>query len=259
MNNPEESVIHISQDDAKEIEETYNGLLLSLKKTLDTKDAAEIRLTILGKLIKYIIETLSPQTDKPLLLYSSKIFDKHYIYAHSLNTCLLAIKIGMTLGIKGERLEKLGFLCLIHIRKDVGVPDKIVENIEPDEEMDEIIKLVDLYDALTHPPAYRHTVTTYDTLTSIIKSENYNPELIKILFEELSFYPKGTWVQLSTKEIGRVTEINKGQPLRPTVKIFLDWKGKVLKEEKITNLSENNLVFLTRPLSGEEIAKFNIT
>ena len=150
----------------------------------------------------------------------------------------------------------LGFLALTHAREDIGFPEELARGIERDGEIDEIIRLADIYDALTHPPSYRHGMEPKKTLESIINSETaFDRRLVKILLEELSLYPKGAWVQLSTKEIGRVIEVNKGLLLRPMVRIYIDWEGEYVEEKKIIDLSENNLVHVFRPLTAEEVKK----
>jgi len=95
-----------------------------------------------------------------------------------------------------------------------------------------------------------------NTIESIIKSEKaFDRRLVKILLEELSLYPKGAWVQLSTKEIGRVIRVNKGLLLRPAVRVYIDLEGRYIEEEKIIDLSMNNLVHIAGPLADEEVEK----
>jgi hypothetical protein len=93
-----------------------------------------------------------------------------------------------------------------------------------------------------------------ETLESIIGSEKFfDRRLIKILLEEVSLYPLGSWVQLSTKEIGKVIKIAEGQLMRPTVEIHVNWEGRRLKEPKIIDLTQKQLIHVLRPLSEEEI------
>ena len=73
------------------------------------------------------------------------------------------------------------------------------------------------------------------------------------ILKEISFYPRGSWVKLSTEEIGKVIKVNKGQTLQPTVAVFIDSKGYHLKEKKIVDLSQNNFIYIKKPLSEEDI------
>ena len=248
------SKIRLSKIEAAEIEKVYNGLLDVLKELSGFSGIVALRKNI-DIVIDFIIEKLASNGES-LLLYTSKIFDKDYIFAHSLDVCIISLRIGQRQRFPRERLMALGFLALTHAREDIGFPEELIRGVERDEQIDEIIRLADIYDALTHPPAYRHGMEPKKTLESIINNETaFNRRLVKILLEELSLYPKGAWVQLSTKEIGRVIEINKGLLLRPVVRVYFDWEGRYIEEKKIIDLSKNNLNHVSRLLTSEEVKK----
>lgn len=251
MKSEQNPKINISQNEALEIEKVYDDLLGMLKKLSGKTEIKAISQSI-ANVMGFIIERLSE--DAPLLLYISKIFDKDYIYAHSLNVCLLSVKIGLKLRFEKNRLNDLGFLALIHARKDIRLPEELSKKVKHDKELDEIIRLTDVYDALTHPPAYRHTMTPFETLTAVIDTDKFfDRRLIKILLDELSVYPKGSWVELSSKEIGKVVKVSKEVLLRPTLEIVIDWEGKHLEETRIVDLSQNNLLYILRPVKEEEV------
>jgi len=252
MKDEEGHTLGISESDAAEIEDAYDGLLESLKELAGREDTALVR-QVLYELIDFIMKRLS-LAEESLLLYTSKIFDKDYIFAHSLNVCLIGMRIGMRLNFAKARLTELGFICLIHASKDMGLAQGLDKGIRQDKEMEDIFKLADVYDALTHPPVYRHTLMPDETLKTIVETDKYfDKRIIKILLEELSLYPRGTWVQLSTKEIGRVVKTNKGMLLRPIVKVFVDWKGRSLREAKTVDLSQKSMIYIARPLTEEEV------
>ncbi|MBW1690815.1 MAG: hypothetical protein JRI71_09535 [Deltaproteobacteria bacterium] len=242
----------ISESEAQEIERAYDGLLKRLKGLSGETDT-EVVSEAIGDLIDFIIDRLFSK-GQSLLLYTSKIFVKDYIFAHSLNVCLISIRIGLRLRFAQNRLKNLGVLALTHAQKDMGFPEGPLERMEHDKEMDEIIRLADVYDALTHPPEYRHAVVPRETLESIIDSDKlFDRRLIKILLDELTLYPTGSWVQLSNKQVGKVISVNRGQPLRPTVRVFIDWEGRYLKEKKIIDLSKDSSIHVLRPLTEEEV------
>lgn len=231
-------------DQAKEIEELYNGLLERLKQLSGRSGREAINAGVSG-MVEFIIEKLS-SVGEQLLLYTSKIFDEDYIYAHSLNVCIIAVRIGQKMGLGGKELAGIGFAALVHAGKDIGLPEGLSERAWIGEKEDEMIRLADVYDALTHPPAYRHKITPCETLTSIIDNhEGFDPQIVKTLLQELSLYPKGSWLQLSTNEIGKVIEPNRGNLLRPVVDILSGRK-------RMIDLSKNMLVHIKRPLTEEE-------
>lgn len=252
MNEKKYFKIGIGEQEVPDTERTYNTILENLKELSKQTDIELIREAIY-KLVDRIIEKLSSK-DESLLLCTGRVHEKDYILAHSLDVCLLSIKIGMRIEIKKERLKELGYLALIHARKDIGFPGELSRGVKRDSEMEEIIKLADIYDALTHPPVYRHKMIPKETLESIIGSKNFfDRRFIKILLEEVSLYPVGSWIQLTTKEIGKVIKIAKGHLMRPTVEIHVNWEGMRLKEPKIIDLTQKHLIQVLRPLSEEEI------
>ena len=252
MNEEKYFKIGIGEQEAQDTEGVYNTILENLKELSKQTDTELIREAIYV-LINRIIEKLSSKGES-LLLCTGRVHEKDYIFAHSLDVCLLSIRIGMRNEFNKERLKELGYLALIHARKDIGFPDELSRGVKRDSEMEEIIRLADVYDALTHPPVYRHKMIPKETLESIIGSDKFfDRRLIKILLEEVSLYPLGSWVQLSTKEIGKVIKIAKGQLMRPTVEIHINWEGRRLKEPRIIDLTQKQLIHVLRPLSEEEI------
>lgn len=252
MNEEEHFKMGMSEREAQDTERVYNTILENLKELSKQTDIELIREAIYN-LIDSIIDKLSSKGES-LLLCTGRVHEKDYIFAHSLDVCLLSIRIGMRIEFDKKRLMGLGYLALIHARKDIGFPDELSRGVKRDSEMEEIIRLADVYDALTHPPVYRHKMIPKETLESIIGSDKFfNRRLIKILLEEVSLYPLGSWVQLSTKEIGKVIKIAKGQLMRPTVEIHVNWEGRRLKEPKIIDLTQKQLIHVLRPLSEEEI------
>ena len=248
MNEEKNFKIGIGEREAQDTERVYNTILENLKELSKQTDTELIR-EALYNLIDGIIDKLSSRGGS-LLLCTGRVHEKDYIFAHSLDVCLLSIKIGMRIEFNKERLKELGYFALIHARKDTGFPDELARGVKRDSEMVEIIRLADVYDALTHPPVYRHKMIPKETLESIIGSEKFfDRRFIKILLEEVSLYPLGSWVQLSTKEIGKVIKIAKGQLMRPTVEIHVNWEGRRLRKPKIVDLTQKKLIHVLRPLS----------
>ena len=225
------------------LESIYDGLLVELKKLSDNADVKTVSKAITNPIIK----ELSSQ-DKPILLYVSKNSNRDYTFVHPLNVCLLSIKIGIRLGFSKERLENLGFMALNHDRED----------IKYDEELNSIVKLADIYDGLSHSPAYRHSTMPFETLKSIVNAGSFDRELVKILLEELSVYPEGSWVQLSTKEIGKVIKVYRESIFSPVVEIFIDSKNRHLEKKKIVDVSKDSSISVLKPLNEEEIKDLNL-
>ena len=72
--------------------------------------------------------------------------------------------------------------------------------------------------------------------------------MVKMLLEELTLYPEGSWVELNSREIGKVVKLNADMPLRPVLEI-------VTGTRKIMDLSKNMLIYVVKSLTGEEVKK----
>jgi hypothetical protein len=88
-------------------------------------------------------------------------------------------------------------------------------------EFAQIIGVADVFDALVSPRPYRRRFRPHEAVREIVAVERaaFPRETIKALVEQLSAYPIGTSVRLSTGELGTVVRVNTHFPLRPVVLI----------------------------------------
>ena len=86
-------------------------------------------------------------------------------------------------------------------------------------EFAQIIGAVDVFDALVSPRSYRRRFFPHEAVRELMVVERmaFPREVIKALVEQLSAYPIGTSVRLSTGEVGTVIRVNTRFPLRPVV------------------------------------------
>ena len=85
----------------------------------------------------------------------------------------------------------------------------------------QIIGVVDVFDALVSPRPYRRRFLPHEAVRELVVVERtaFPRQVIKALVEQLSAYPIGTSVRLSTGELGTVIRVNTRFPLRPVVLI----------------------------------------
>lgn len=88
-------------------------------------------------------------------------------------------------------------------------------------EIAQIIGVVDVFDALVGPRPYRRRLLPHEAVHELVVAERtaFPREVIKALVGQLSVYPLGTTVRLTTGETGVVTRVNPQYPLRPTVRL----------------------------------------
>ena len=130
-----------------------------------------------------------------------------------------------------------------HEREDgSGYPQGL--KAEKIHEYAKIIGLADIYVAMLQPRPQRERKLPFEIVKEIIKTEkkHFPAHLIKIIINELSFFPVGLYVTLNTGETGKVKRINKLAPMRPVVDIIKDAHGVNLKSAKEYDLMKEHLL-----------------
>lgn len=145
----------------------------------------------------------------------------------------------------------------VHERLDgSGYPDGLsAEKIDP---LAQLIGIADVYEALTHPRAWREALNPPDAIKELIEKEGkgFNVKTIKALIAALSIYPPGSIVALSTKEIARVIKVNKSSLTRPLVEIILNANFSEIAPQTL-ELFKHPLTSIERPVSLHKIQERN--
>lgn len=122
-------------------------------------------------------------------------------------------------------------------------------------EFAQIIGVVDIFDALVSPRGYRRRFFPHEAVRELLVAErmSFPREVIKALVEQLSAYPLGTSVRLTTGEVGSVMRVNTRYPLRPVVWI----KGDTVygQEGRQLDLSRTPLVSIIETLESPDMAR----
>jgi len=102
-----------------------------------------------------------------------------------------------------------------------------------------IVKIVDVYDAVTSKRAYQNDISPYQALNCIYSDRNgaFDEELVQQFLKHMGIYPIGCTIELSTGEVGVVTSINEKRHLTPTLLLVLDNQKQPLKQHKYLNLA----------------------
>jgi len=117
-------------------------------------------------------------------------------------------------------------------------------------EFAKVVGIADVFEALVHGRAYREGYITYHAIQKIIenKSKQFNPKIIRGLVNNISMFPIGSYVELSSGEIARVISVNKPRPVRPIVEIIEDANRKKLETPLRINLEEEPLLYISKPI-----------
>ena len=88
-------------------------------------------------------------------------------------------------------------------------------------EMAQILGVVDVFDALVSDRPYRRRLLPHEAIKELLVAERaaFPREILKALIEQLSVYPLGTMVRLTTGEVATVEKVNSRYPFRPVVQV----------------------------------------
>ncbi|MDZ4732247.1 MAG: HD domain-containing phosphohydrolase [Nitrospirota bacterium] len=124
-------------------------------------------------------------------------------------------------------------------------------------EFAQIIGVVDIFDALVSPRGYRRRFFPHEAVRELMVAERtaFPREVLKALVEQLSVYPLGTSVRLTTGEVGSVIRVNTHYPLRPVVRIESD--AAYGQEGRQLDLSLTPLVSIIETLEPPDVARIS--
>jgi HD-GYP domain-containing protein (c-di-GMP phosphodiesterase class II) len=110
-----------------------------------------------------------------------------------------------------------------------------------------IVGVCDMYESLTHMRAWRSRLLPHHVLRVMIEEHErtFEPGLVKSLVEALSLYPPGSFVRLSSGDVGRVVAVNQGLPTRPKVKVLVDAQGQRLPSPKVINMATHPVLYIS--------------
>ncbi|MGD8566883.1 MAG: HD-GYP domain-containing protein [Gammaproteobacteria bacterium] len=102
-----------------------------------------------------------------------------------------------------------------------------------------IVKIVDVYDAVTSKRAYHNEIPPYHALNCIYSERDtaFDEKLVQQFLKHMGIYPVGSTVELSTGEIGVVTTVNEKRHLTPTLLLVLDTQKQPLNRFRYINLA----------------------
>jgi len=124
-------------------------------------------------------------------------------------------------------------------------------------EFAQIIGVVDVFDALVSPRGYRRRFFPHEAVRELIVAERtaFPREVVKALVEQLSAYPLGTSVRLTTGEVGSVMRVMTKYPLRPVV--WIEGDAVRGQEGRQLDLSLTPLVSIIETLEPPDVARLS--
>ena len=120
-----------------------------------------------------------------------------------------------------------------------------------------IIYLCDEFEKLTNLHSSGKKLAPVDAMKKLRDEmiEYFNVDIIKVFFNNLSIYPVGTYVKLSSGEIAKIVELNNDSLLRPVVMIVSDENGKIKQKPVKINLREKPNLYIRKPVIDDNITQ----
>ncbi len=102
--------------------------------------------------------------------------------------------------------------------------------------------VAEAYDSMTSPRPYAPVVMPDVALTYIVSNVDrlFARDVVIALCRRVALYPTGTAVQLNTGERGIVAGTPPNLPMRPTIQIRLDHRGKALPQPTLLDLARDS-------------------
>jgi HD-GYP domain-containing protein (c-di-GMP phosphodiesterase class II) len=133
-----------------------------------------------------------------------------------------------------------------------GYPRKL--HSEEINDLAKVIGVADIYDALISPRPYRRIFSPHEAVQELLDCQDrlgYPRPVVRALIQQLSLFPAGCWVRLSSHEIGRVMQGNGLSLLRPVVEVLYDAAGQSLAPHRVVDLNSNPLLYIVASLPSE--------
>lgn len=139
-----------------------------------------------------------------------------------------------------------------HEREDgTGYPKRL--RGEQIHEYAKIIGICEIYEAMRYARSDRRAFAPFDAVKQILQIERtcFSQAILRAFINGLSSYPVGSWVRLSTKEVGRVIATSKHNPLRPVLEVWSDASGAKLPQPRLLDLNREILLHITGPVTED--------
>lgn len=120
-----------------------------------------------------------------------------------------------------------------------------------------IVMVADVFDALTTDRPYRpaYPVSQAIDIIESLADRCFEKEIVAALSSNISRFPSGSIVMLSTGEIGHVIKTDIDAPDKPFVKVVFDREKNQLNEPYEIKISDEPSISVTKSLTDEEVSE----
>ncbi|MEN6411863.1 MAG: HD-GYP domain-containing protein [Veillonellales bacterium] len=118
-----------------------------------------------------------------------------------------------------------------------------------------IVAIADVYDALTADRPYRKCLPPHQAYEwiMVLTGQHFDPYILSVFLSHIAAYPVGTFVRLTSGEIGIVTKVLPKLSTRPQLRILTDSSGQFLSQPAELNMLEHLTLFIDKVLTDKEV------
>ncbi|MDR0827205.1 MAG: HD-GYP domain-containing protein [Desulfovibrio sp.] len=111
-----------------------------------------------------------------------------------------------------------------------------------------MVALADIYDALTSKRVYKDGMSPHRALGVMyeMRGKDLHPEMLDRFIRMIGVYPVGSVVEMSDGSWGVVSAVNLDEPIKPSITLIRDAKGKVLPDILCDLASPDNKLKIAR-------------
>ncbi|MBD3379937.1 MAG: HD domain-containing protein [Candidatus Omnitrophica bacterium] len=294
--------------DPEKAQGLYDGILAYVRevfdKVLEGKEGEIDHEGLLKRTDEYTEKFMNMPSPSDLvyLAFRNGDYRDNYIYTHSVNVCLLCVRLALGLHYSRVRMAELVTAALFHdigmmkipvhdwnkdselgpsafqkvtehpllgeeILKEVkGMPEVVPVIVAQHQEkldgtgypkglqkeeihyMARLLGIVNRYEAETHDRLWRKKTLPDAAVQDILDEEGgaYDQHFLKAILRHISIFPVGSWVQISSGEIGNVIKVNEDTPMRPVINVVFSRDRKKLEDHRVLDLSKQLLIHVER-------------
>lgn len=119
----------------------------------------------------------------------------------------------------------------------------------------QVIGLADRFDALLRSRVWRRGMSPHEAVRYMLSSErgHFSHRVLKGLVQCVTLYPPGTWVKLSTGQVGIVTTVNSGYPLRPVIALRKNGGRREVGDQELIDLRQAPSLWISQVLAPVQV------
>ncbi|MFW5768877.1 MAG: HD-GYP domain-containing protein [Spirochaetota bacterium] len=173
-----------------------------------------------------------------------KIIQMHPIYSHKLITKTFKYpeEVGEIVLQHHERWDGKGYPNGLK-GKEISLPARI-------------LSVADAFEAMVSHRPYRNSMIGYMAMKQLLNDNGrrFDSAILKAFIKVMGIYPIGSIVLLNDARIGRVLNTHIDAPLRPTIRLVVDSRGKkYTKEEVVIDLLKEKDLYIARAINPKEL------